>query len=76
EKTSIALFAGGLAGTVKVKLGSSVNAIGTNLWIDDNGTFHPTPVSGPSFISAKALETGASGELVEAVLFRPEQIII
>ncbi len=69
EKTSVALLAGGLAGTVKLKLNDAVSTVGPLLRVTESGTF--TPDSGYNIACAQALETGVAGELIEAVLFRP-----
>jgi len=70
EKSSIAIASGGLAGTVKVKLGAAVTTVGQDLEINSGGNFIPASGAG-SIVCAQALETGVTGELVEAVLFKP-----
>ena len=73
-KVTIAVAAGGLAGTVRVKLVQPVTFVGTLLQLAD-GTgvvgFGPDTGSGVRIVMAQALETGAANELIEAVLFKP-----
>ena len=74
EKVSVAIAAGGLAGTVRVKLLAPVTAPGVllKLVITVAGVaFGPDNGSGERIVMAQALETGAAGELIEAVLFKP-----
>lgn len=71
EKTSVALCAGGLAGTVKLKLSAAVTEVGQELQVDNLGTVSPDPGTGGRTLVAQALETGVADELIEAVLFRP-----
>lgn len=75
EKTSVAVMAGGLAGTVKVKLSAAVTNIGTNLFAMDDAIFNPTAGTS-AFLCAQALETGVAGELIEALLFRPQEVVV
>lgn len=73
-RATVALAAGGLAGTVRVKLVQPVNAPGTLLRLHDSAGgvgFAPDPGSGARVVMAQALETGAIDELIEAVLFKP-----
>ena len=71
ENTSVALCAGGLSGTVKLKLSASVSTSGQELQIDNLGTVSPDPGTGGRTLVAQALETGVADEMIEAVLFRP-----
>lgn len=74
ETVSVAIASGGLAGTVRLKLGAPVTAIGQFLrMIDSPGgcTFAPDS-SGERIVMAQALETGLADEKIEAVLFTPE----
>lgn len=74
EKSSIAVSAGGLAGTVRVKLLQDVPHIGDWLQlVDVNGqvAFGPDAGSGNRIIMGISLEPGAAGELIEAVLWLP-----
>lgn len=74
EKVTVAVAAGGLAGTVRVKLVQAVTAPGTLLKLVDHASgvaFGPDTGTGARIIMAQALETGAIGELIEAVLFKP-----
>jgi len=71
EKTSVALCAGGLSGTVKLKLSATVSAPGQELQIDNVGTVSPDAGTGGRTLVAQALETGVADEMIEAVLFRP-----
>lgn len=63
---------GALAGTVRVKLGGAVTAIGTKLQLEADGTVIADAGSGARVLVAKALETGAEDELIEAALIEPE----
>lgn len=71
ELCSVAIASGSLAGTVKVKLGATVDTLGTELYADNNGYFSPEPGSGNHYVSAIALEKGVAGELIEAALQTP-----
>ena len=74
DKATVAVAAGGLAGTVRVKLLQAVPAAGTLLKLVDGslGTgFGPDTGSGARIVMAQALEPGAVDELIEAVLFKP-----
>jgi hypothetical protein len=74
EKVTVAVAAGGLAGTVRVKLAQAVTAPGTLLKLVDTAAgvaFGPDTGTGARIVMAQALETGAIGELIEAVLFKP-----
>jgi hypothetical protein len=68
-KDSVALIGGGLAGTVKVKLGTSPGTVnlGTYLEIKADGTFKADAGTSGT-VCALALESGAAGELIEAAL--------
>lgn len=73
-KDSIAISAGGLSGTVKVKVkGSSPGtiALGTLLQLHSDGTVLADAGTGARVLVAQALEAGAADELIEAVLFKP-----
>lgn len=72
-KSSVALCAGGLKGTIRVKLGASPGtvALGTNLQVESGGTFIADAGSGSRVVCAQACESGSAGEFVEAVLFKP-----
>jgi hypothetical protein len=72
-KDSIAV-PGGLAGTVKVKLGGDVTAIGAFLTVTADGDVIADAGSGARVQVARALETGADTELIEAVLINPVSI--
>ena len=65
EKSSIAMVYGGVTGTVKIKLNSTVDAGGLMQHKQD-GFIAST---NSPMCCAQALESGASGEFVEAVLF-------
>ena len=70
EKNSVAVAFGGLAGTVRVKLGADV-AFGQLLKTRADATVEPfTEASGEVFVG-RALESGVAGELVEAALSNP-----
>jgi hypothetical protein len=68
-KDSVALIGSGLARTVKLKLGTSPGTVnlGTLLEIKSDGTFKADAGTSGT-VCAMALETGAAGELIEAVL--------
>lgn len=73
-QVSIAVAAGGLAGTVRVKLLLPVTAPGILLKLVDVAAqvaFGPDTGTGARVVMAQALEAGAAGELIEAVLFKP-----
>lgn len=71
EKSAIAI-PGGLAGTYRVKLSGAVTVIGTALQLTDDGSVVADAGTGTRVIVAKALETGAADELIEAVLIEPQ----
>ena len=81
EQASIAIFSGGLAGTVFVKLVQAVLP-GAFLYLaHNNGVIGfadrgEESFAGETFICAQALEAGVEGEMIEAVLFRPDAITI
>jgi hypothetical protein len=62
---------GGNLGTVKVKLGGNITAIGTRLVAKADGTVEADDAAGARVVVGKALETGVTDELIEAVLFEP-----
>lgn len=73
-QATIAACAGGLAGTVRVKLAAAVTIIGRDLSLVSTAqgcAFGPAPGTGARVILAQSLETGAIGELIEAILFKP-----
>ncbi len=79
ENVSVAIAAGGLAGTVRVKLGANVThgAIPGGLQLidgPDGCLFAPAHGVPSAWFMAMALEPGLEGELVEAVLFFPTVI--
>lgn len=74
KQATLAVCAGGLAGTVRVKLGAAVTSVGRDLALVSTAqgcAFGPAPGTGARVILAQSLETGAIGELIEAVLFKP-----
>lgn len=75
EKTSVAVLSGGLAGTVKVKLAFTVATPGELLAVRGGGEMITPSHASALFTCAQALETGVAGELIEAVLFRPESTV-
>ncbi len=81
DTATIVPLHGGLAGTVKVKLFEAVSA-GHELYFVISGAnsgfadANEATTSGTWFKCALALEAGVAGEMVEAVLFCPEQIVI
>lgn len=72
-KDSIAVGAGGFAGTVKVKLNSAPGTVvaGTNLELAADGTVLEDSGIGARVIVAQAVEAGVGDELIEAVIFKP-----
>lgn len=71
---SVAIAAGGLAGTVKVKVTATAPGTivaGTILTLKADGTVQADAGSGARVQVAQALETGAASELIEAVIFKP-----
>lgn len=81
DSVSVVPLHGGLGGTVKVKLLAEVSA-GHELYFAIQGEGQgfvdliEESVAGDFFICALALEGGVEGEMVEAVLFRPEAVTI
>ena len=72
EQVTVAVAAGGLAGTVRVKLGATVSSAGASLQLAANGRVVPENLADPArCVCALALETGAINELIEAVVFNP-----
>ncbi len=71
ERVTVAVGAGGLAGSVRVKLATSVLAPATDLQLNASGGVQPDAGTGARVIVAQALESGGINELVEAVLIRP-----
>lgn len=71
-KSSVAV-AGGNVGTVRVKLHSTPGTVvlGTRLQLHTNGTFKADLATGARTVCARALESGAANELIEAVLLPP-----
>lgn len=72
-KDTVAPFAGGVAGVIKVKLHTTPGTVnrGTRLISHTDGTFKADGGSGARVQCAEAQETGAAGELIEAVLITP-----
>jgi len=72
QKVSVAVAAGGLSGTVRVKLSAAVAAPGTFLQLTATGTVIPsTTTNAARVVCGLALEAGQIGELIEAVMFNP-----
>jgi hypothetical protein len=71
ERVTVALGAGGLAGTIRVKLSSIVAAPGLDLQLTADGRTQTDAGSGARVIVAQSLEPGTVDELIEAVLLRP-----
>lgn len=72
-KSAIAVAAGGFRGTVRLKLDASPGTVlaGTFLQATSSGTVKADALTGTRVVVAQALEAGAAGELIEAVLFKP-----
>jgi hypothetical protein len=71
ESVTVAVGAGGLAGTIRVKLAAVVANPGADLQLTADGRTQADVGSGARVIVAQSLESGAINELIEAVLFRP-----
>ena len=71
ERVTVAIGAGGLAGTIRVKLAATVSGVGVDLQLTADGHAIPDATTGARVIVAQSLETGVTGELIEAVLIRP-----
>jgi hypothetical protein len=75
DQVSVAIAAGGLAGTVRVRLSTATTAVvthpGVELQLTDDGRVHPDTGTGARTLVAVALEPGSPGQLIEAALFRP-----
>ena len=69
EPSSIAIAAGGLAGTVKIRLEGAITAVGSLLMASATGGAILATATNKAF--AMALETGVADEHIEAVLFKP-----
>ena len=63
-------------GTVRVKLDGTPGtvAVGTYLTITATGTFKADAGSGSRVQCARALQSGAANELIEAILFKPASL--
>jgi hypothetical protein len=72
-KSAIAVAAGGFKGTVRLKLGTTPGTVkaGVLLQTNNDGTVRADAGTGARVLTAQALESGAAGELIEAVLFKP-----
>ena len=73
EKVTVAIAAGGLAGTVRLKLLQAATAGKLLKLVTVNGAvaFGPDTGNGERIVMAQALEAGAAGELIEGVIFKP-----
>lgn len=72
ELSTVAVAAGGLAGTVKVKLADTVTEVGTLLMAGaGDGGAVVSDAGATSKVCALALETGVTGERIEAAIFKP-----
>lgn len=67
---SVGVLAGGLAGTVKVKLSGAVN-VGDHLQLAADGTAVTDAEAGARVLVGQALEDGVADELIEAVVYKP-----
>ncbi len=72
-KSAIAVAAGGFKGTVRLKLGATPGTVKTGVLLQTNndGTVRADAGTGSRVLTAQALESGAAGEFIEAVLFKP-----
>jgi hypothetical protein len=75
-RDSIGVSAGGLCGTVDVKLGAVPGAVvaGSILTLNADATVSLDSGAGDRVQVAQAMEAGAANELIEAVLFKPVEI--
>lgn len=69
EPSSIAVAAGGLSGTVKIRLEGAITAVGSLLMASAAGGAVLATSTNKAF--AMALETGVADEHIEAILFKP-----
>ncbi len=67
EKTSVVPLSGGLAGTVKVKIASTIDNAGLLLGVRSGGDLIISTHASALFICAQALETGVAGEMIKAI---------
>jgi hypothetical protein len=74
DRVTVAVGAGGLAGTVRVKLAAAVNTVGAYLQTTADGRTQTDAGTGARTVTAQALETGAIDELIEAVLIAPQSL--
>ncbi len=74
ERVTVAIGAGGLAGTVRVKLAAAVSTVGAYLQTTADGRTQADAATGARTVVAQALETGAIDELIEAVLIAPQSL--
>ena len=74
ERVTVAIGAGGLAGTVRVKLSAAVTAPGNYLQTTADGRVITAAASGARTVVAMNLESGAVDELIEAVLLTPQSL--
>ena len=73
ERITVAISAGGLAGTVRVKLAGTAY-IGSDLQLTADGRVMAHDNSAPRMIVGVALEAGVTGELIEAALCPPTKV--
>jgi hypothetical protein len=59
---------------VKVKLGADVTDLRIDLVLRADGSVGPDPGAGARVIVARPLETGTTGELIEAALLKPRNL--
>lgn len=65
---------GGNHGVVRVKLGAAVTDLRVDLTLRSDGSAESDDAAGARVIVARPLETGASTEMIEAVLLPPRKI--
>ena len=71
QPASVSCIAGGLAGTVKLKIDFTAVAVGDYLTLADGGTVNADDDAGARTQVGQALEAGVAGEMIEAVIFKP-----
>jgi hypothetical protein len=70
-KTSSIGVLGGLAGTVRVKLGANITNLATMLQLRADGTAGPDAGTGARVLVGRPCELGSTDEKIEAVVFNP-----
>lgn len=76
SSTAEVLISDAFAGTTRVKLGATPGTVKLGVYgaLNADGTVSADPGTGARVIVCRFLETGAGGERVEAVIFKPVPI--